>query len=485
MRYPFLLFICWLAGLLSISAAQRSSSWENSVVSLEASRRSYDYLQPWARRQETVTKSGVVIGPRQILTTADYLHDITLVRVQKNGRGPWYSAKLAWIDYHANLALVTSADSNLWSHLKPASWLPKPMSRGQVELVRWRNGRLESFQGDIQQWAVKKGKLTWVDYLQMEVSSEINAAGWAEAVVVDNKLVGITSSHADNRCTVLPAPFVRPILQAQNQNRFPGLGYFDFVWQKIENPDILAYLKLTGAPRGVVVVDGGLKLGHASPIQPMDLIVKIDGLDIDNEGDYQDPDYGKLSIENIASGRLWANRSVPIQVWRSGELKEVAYTIPKVDYADELVPLAHYDQEPEYLIAGGLVFQPLTEPYLRSWGSDWRRKAPFRLVYYTLEKPSVEKPSRVLLSTVLPDRTTIGYQDHRFLVIERVNNRPISRLNDLAEALKSPVGGFQVIEFAPGESVGKLVLNASRLEDATARVLQHFGIQKDRHLSSP
>jgi hypothetical protein len=470
---------------MPLCAAQRSSPWANSVVSLEASRKSYDYLQPWARRQETMVKSGIVIGPHQILTTADYLHDTTLIRVQKHGRGPWYAATLSWIDYHVNLALVTSAEANLWTGLKPATWIQNPVPRGQVELVRWRNGRLESFQGEIQQWLVKKGKLTWAEYFQMEVSSEINAAGWAEAVVTGNKLVGITSSHADNRCTVLPSALVRPILQAQNQNQFPGLGYFDFVWQKVENPDTLAYLKLPGSPRGVVVVDGGLKLGQNSPIQSMDLILKIDGFDIDNEGDYLDPDYGKLSLENIASGRLWAHRSVTIQLWRSGELKEVAYNIPKVEYADELVPLAHYDREPEYLIAGGLVFQPLTEPYLRSWGSDWRRKAPFRLVYYTQEKPSLEKPSRIVLSMVLPDRITMGYQDYRFLVLERVNNRPIRHLNELAEALKTPLNGFQVIEFAPGESIGKLVLDDAQLAGATERILQHFGIQKDRHISLP
>jgi hypothetical protein len=46
--------------------------------------------------------------------------------------------------------------------------------------------------------------------------------------------------------------------------------------------------------------------------------------------------------------------------------------------------------------------------------------------------------------------------------------------------LKEPRDGFHIIEFARGDSPGKIVLDAGDLAGATARVLQRYGINQDR-----
>jgi hypothetical protein len=472
-----------LAWPRDLGAEARRSSWEKSVVSIEVSRKQYDYLQPWSRRLETVFKSGLVVGPQQILTTADHLHDTTLIRIQKDGRGTWYQGRLTWIDYHANLALVSSSETNLWQGLRAVTFVEPAPTRGTVQVVRWRNGRLEESKGEVNRLIVKHGKLTQMEHLHLQVNSEMTGGGWAELVASGNRVAGLGCSQEGNDLTVLPSSFIQPILKAHNAGRFPGLGYFDFIWQKAENPATLAYLKLPGPPRGVIVIDPGQKLGHISPIQAKDILLQIDGFDLDNEGDYRDPDYGKLSLENLAASRKWSGDRVRIKLWRDGMLKEVDYQLPKAAY-DTLIPQAVFDQEPEYLIAGGLVIQPLIEPYLLSWGTDWRRRGRFRLVYYTQEKATPERPARVVLSTVLPDRFNIGYQDYRFMVIDRVNGRVVNRLSEVATALESPQGNFHIIDFAPGEPVQKTVLAAAEMPDATARILQVFAIQRDRCIAA-
>ena len=62
--------------------------------------------------------------------------------------------------------------------------------------------------------------------------------------------------------------------------------------------------------------------------------------------------------------------------FRDGKEMDVTYRLPKYDYADGLVPHATYDKQPEYLVVGGLVFQPLTDSYLQSWGNEWKRRSP-------------------------------------------------------------------------------------------------------------
>jgi len=67
------------------------SPWEHSLVTVEVNHTVHDFLQPWSKRTEEHRKTGVVVGPHQVLTTADHFWNRNLVRVQKGGRGQWWN----------------------------------------------------------------------------------------------------------------------------------------------------------------------------------------------------------------------------------------------------------------------------------------------------------------------------------------------------------------------------------------------------------
>ena len=459
--------------------------WERAVVTIEVTRKQYDYLQPWSRRVDQVQKIGTIISDREILTTADYFSSHTLVRLQK-GRGRWFEGQVSWIDYHANLAIVTCKEDRFWEGTKKAE-LPKlTPRRGVAQVVRWRNGILEFRNVDINRLVAKRGKLTFMDTLQLELDSDMQGIGWAEAVVQDDKLIAIASSKDDQTITAIPSPFILTCLEDREKAPYQGLGYFSFVWQTAENPDTLAYLGQEGEPRGVIIIEVQTNR-VASPMRPRDIILEIDGFKIDVQGDYNDPDYGNLLLENLASRTKRAGDTVKIKIVRDGKEQMVDYVLPKADYTVEIVPLNVFDQEPEYLIIGGLLFQPLTVPYpyLQSWGADWNRKAPFRLSYATREDATPEKPSYVILSLVLPDPYNIGYQEVRYLIVDKFNGKNINTLHDLIVAKETAADGFHVIEFREGDSLRRIVLDAGQTEGATQRVLERYGIEKDRFLVAP
>ena len=139
------------------------------------------------------------------------------------------------------------------------------------------------------------------------------------------------------------------------------------------------------------------------------MIEQIDGFDIDAEGNYHDPQYKKLCLENLSSRGKWAGADCKFKIWRDGKEMDIVYKLPKAAYSDELVPQQSFDESPQYVLAGGFVFVPLTEAYLRSWGPSWRQRAPFRLAYYEMDKVTPERPQRVVLSQVLPSEANIGY----------------------------------------------------------------------------
>ena len=167
-------------------------------------------------------------------------------------------------------------------------------------------------------------------------------------------------------------------------------------------------------------------------------------------------------------------------VWRDGKTSTIALPLPRASYADALVPDRDFDRRPEYAVAGGLVFQPLTTDYLRSWGAEWRKSAPFRLRYYIQQSPSSDRRHLVMLSQVLPDPFNLGYRDFAFRIVDRINGQPVASLRDLEAALQSPREGFHIIDVLPERGPTRLVLDSAGLDEATERVLRKYGLPAAR-----
>jgi len=460
-------------GAVRSSAARR---WESRVVTLEVSSKQYNFMQPWWRGTQTVLKPGVVLKDKTVLTTAFGLANRTVVRAQSGGRGRWFEAQVSWMDPAANLALITVEDLEFWRGHKAVTFARSIPDDGDLQIVRWRGGSLEVRQAEFNRFTVSNPTGGDAAHVVFEVNSEIDGTGWGEPLVASGRLVGLVFAAQGNLCQVLTTPFIRSILDAQTEGNYRGLGYFDFTWQQTANPATLRYLGLSESSEGVVIIDVPKHSPTAEVLKPRDVILEVDGFPIDNEGDYEDPLYGHLMLEALSTRRRWVGDGIPLKIWRDGAPMTVEYTLPPIRLSARLVAEAPADQPPEYLIVGGLILQPLTRNYLRSWGGAWERSAPFRLAYFRTEEPTPERPAIVVLSSVLPDTINLGYQDVQQLVLKKVNGDSVSDLKEVQAALEHPRDGFHLFEFLAGESVQRVVLDAAQVDPATARILQRYGI---------
>ena len=461
-----------------------SFAWENSIIHIEVTSKEYSYVQPWARSEKKVLKTGVVIANHQIITTADGVADQTLIRLQKQGGGLFSLGRVVWIDYQANLAALTTDEPEFWTGLQAAQLSDPTPIDGSSHILRWDEDHLDVRSGDIERMLVNNSALSFVSVPELKIDTTISGAGYGEAAVEGNRLIGLVCQQEGDAVFAIPSSFISSILKAREAKTYTGLGYFDFTWDPVQNPLDLQYLKLPGPARGVIVKETGLKPGVVSLVKPRDVILQIDGFDIDAQGNYQDPQYDKMLLENLSSRNKWAGMNCKLKIWRDGKEQEITYQLPKAEYTDELVPSQTYDQVPQYVLAGGFVFVPLTEDYLRSWDPDWRQHAPFRLSYYEMGKVTPERPQRVVLAEVLPDEVNLGYEGLRNAVVSTINGMPIKDISDVATALKSPLDGFDVFVFEPGESVHEAVLDASALDEANQKIMTLFHIPTDQVLTS-
>jgi len=474
----------------SDSASSGNFAWENAIIHIEVTSKAYNYIQPWERSERKVYKSGVVVEGHQIITTADGVADYTVIRLKKQGDGGFSFGRVLWIDYQANLAAITTNDAlnmgqpDFWAGLQPAKLAdPVPIS-GPVRILCWNDDSLENRQGDIERLTVENSVLSFVSVPALKIDSTINGVGFGEAITAGDKLIGLACGQGGDGITAIPTSFIAPILKAQEAKSYTGLGYFDFTWDQVDNPLCLDYLKLPGPARGVIVKETGLKPGTVSLVHPRDVILQIDGFDIDAEGNYHDPQYKKLCLENLSSRGKWAGKECKMKIWRDGKEMDLVYKLPKAAYGDELLPEQSFDQDPEYVLAGGFVFVPLTEAYLRSWGPAWRQQAPFRLAYYDMGKVTADRPQRVVLTQVLPFPANIGYESLRNVVIDEVNGLKIKQISDVMTALKSPINGFDIFKFDVGESAQEAVLDASQIDDANEQIMARYNIPADHVINA-
>jgi len=471
--------------LSSLGADNRQVAWQDSIVRFDVTRNDHNFRVPWDKRAQTVSKLGAVIDGNEVLTTALGLANHTLVRLQKGGRGRWYDGEVKWVDYQANLAVVGVGDQTFWSGLVPVQFGGADQLRDNLQVVRWRAGNIERRAAEFSRFTVADANFNQAPRIELKASSEIEGAGRGELMVSGGKAVGLVASKSGSTCSVIPGPFITAALKLRAEGDYKGLGYFDFIWQPASNPATTEYFKLDGPARGVLVIKPSTRPGAKSPLKLHDIILEVDGFPVDIQGDYLDPDYGHVIMEYLACRNKWAGDTVKFKIWRDGKTEEIDYPLPKADFSANLVTDRPDDTEPTYLVVGGLVFVPLSAEYLSSWGKDWQRNAPFRLVFYNNQKPETTQRSLVVLSLVLPDFYNIGYQERNAqnLVLDKANGHLIDTLESLANALQSPGDGFHVFEFKKGSSLQKIILDAETLEEANQRIAKRYRIPRMRKLN--
>ena len=465
------------AGLVPLSGAFDAA---RSLVEIEITKQSYDYNLPWVVRNQQISKNGVLIDGRQILTTADGLSNQYLCRVKKGGVSRQYIAKVKWVDYHANVAVLSIDTEDFFAGMQSVPLANTIPQSGPLQVYRWRLGRIEERAAEIIRLRSGESKMSYVKYLTLSVSSEIESAGWSEIVCDEHGLIGLTASASSGKLEVLPAAFISNVLAQRKNDTAAGLGYFDFTYMFGKNPALLLSKGLQKSDVGVIVTQINPRDQEDYSLKVGDIILAIDDYYIDSEGKYLDPVYGRLSMSILATHMYNAGEVLPLLVWRDNEEIVINYTLPKANFRDSFIPEQRYDAAPEYLIAGGLVFQPVNGPLLDALGSNM----PMLLDYYRCQKSVQKRDGLVVLSKVLPDDYNLGYERLSLQIVDTVNGHTIDNLYSLQSALKNPIDGFHRIQFLREENLRHIVLDAATIQAATERVLDHYQIPTAKVISN-
>ena len=433
----------------------------DSLVKVNATSQSFSPHIPWQKQQPGARRGlGVVLQGRRILVTGQMVADATYIELELPESGQKLPAKVVAVDYEANVALLVASAipakaEEFFSSLKPMA--VDTSARIGDALSIWQTGRV----GDLIVTPMRISKVMTQPYV-VETSTFLvyeatgiirsEANSFTLPVVKNGKLAGLLLRYDSKNqvATLLPAPIIEHFLKDEADGKYEGFPSLGIEIQQTLDEQFREYLGIKNGTKGAFV-SGVSKDASAEKIgvKKGDIILSINGFTVDSRGDYQDPQFGALSISHIVRGRSFVGDNVVVKVLRDGKEESLNGNLLRKQPSDYLVPPYIFDRGPNYVMMGGLLFQELSQPYLNAFGGDRQSGPVLRLSHIAEHPEEYEKEGRkklVFLSAVLPTPSVQGYERLGGQVVNKVNGQAIKDLSDLAAAFTKPVDGIHTVE---------------------------------------
>ena len=471
------------------SAAVETSAPTGSVqvVDILVTCQNCDEHMPWRLSRPQFRQGyGVVVGPGRVLTTEELVRQATLVELRQPGCAAKFAAVIRQSDPQLATALLEVQDAAFLRELQPVALATNVARGAQTRIVQYDDSGLrQEGAGRIVEIGVESLPSAPAAVLTFRVLSDLRVQNPGAPVYCGSQLAGIMMRYDAQHQTgfVLPAPVLARFLQAAAAPVYLPPPSGGFGWMPLVDDAKRRYLGLAKETDGVQVVEVLTNATVTGVLQPNDVLLRWDGFAIDDQGFYQDPEYGRMRLSHAIEGRRRVGERVPVEFVRQGVRQQAVVTLRPHNDADALVPENTVGLPPDYLVEDGFIIRELTGRYLHA-GGHGVSSGNLRLSHIYLSR--AEQPDRmddhvVILAGVLPDPVNVGYQELRDEIVTSVNDEPVRNLHDVFRIMDRDKG-IQRLAFQ-GRGID-VVLDTAQREAVNARVAHAYRIPELRRVSA-
>jgi len=464
----------------AVAAAQAKMA---PVVRVNATDQAWDFFHPWTKRPPYSRRGlGAVLRGGKVLVTAELIANSNYLELERAESGEKVPATVEAVDYEADLALIKPQDETFLKGITPLELTNAAVGD---HLAVWQlesTGALLSTDALLTTIQVSRYPEVDVALLSYNLTTSLQyrEGSFTLPIVKGGKLAGILLRY-DNRtqnADAIPLAVIEHFLDDAAARSYGGFPKAGLLYAPARDPQLRRYANISP------MVSGGVYITHVeresaaeeAGIKVGDVLLEIAGKVVDQDGNYNDPQYGKLALINVISLQK-AGSKVPFKLLRDGKELDLDVTLRHKPLESYVIAPYVIDQAPSFYVLGGLVFQELSRQYLKEWGGDWPKKAPERLVYYDRYQSDLFHGGRkhlVILSQVLPTADTIGYEELSGLIVTKINDVPLESFADVPKALEHPVNGFHKIEFEGNPNV--IYLDAQQVSDHSGDLKKAYGL---------
>ncbi len=386
------------------------------------------------------------------------------------------------MDYHSNLALLEFTEDVSRIELTPINFAER-FPRGRELKSYWLSAQTEvqTGSGKLDRADVQNSSTSFVNVLNYIASGTSGSLARGKLFAVGEEPIGIAcwADSTTQETGIIPAEKINPFLADVYDGSYDGFAVAGFNKQKLLDPALRRYLELPEHNDNGVYISQVYNLGTgAGELGEGDVLLSVNGYDINSYGNYEHPEYGPLSMDHIMSSQPVGTVG-DFRVWRDGGEVSLDVEFKNFNAESMLVSYFEYDKRPEYVVVGGCIFQKLTREYLKLWGENWPGTVPPHLYYYYANEsfnPDEQRRDIIILSYVLPARLNLGYHHLGRIVVDKFNGRKISRLGDILDAMDDNESDYHIVEFE--QSNPKLVLDKESVEASNMEIAGRYGISE-------
>lgn len=463
--------------LAAVTSAQEdlAPKLRAALVKIQVTTQSWDTTEPWKKRPvRSNAGRGVVIEPGVVLTLANLVNDQQMIEVSRAGAARLYPARLKHVDAARGLALIEITDEKLRAELKPLP-LGEPVKLDD-EFDIWGLNQDNLLQRASARVVAANAMST---RLMLKVNTTASESGNGQVALKDGKIVGLlTGSIRRQEGTILAVETIRAYLDDFKDGKYDGCPGPSFWFQTLLRDDLRKYYGLSDEQHGIALTRIMPGRSGDGVLKDDDVLLSVDGHDVDDEGKYIDPVHGRLSVGYLLRGQRCAGDKIKATVWRDGKEVPVEFTLKSFPASEMRVPDKPAGDRPQFLVEGGLVILELTGKVGigRSTGGVILRRYRERATW----DPPSDRRRIVYVDKVLQDPSNKGLEDIRHAVIETVNGQPIHEIADVEKALEKPQGDFHVFHFEGVET--DFVIPVAKRDAINQRIAKTYKVTRTRYL---
>ncbi len=457
------------------------------IVNIECNSLEVDYKTPWNPATPSGgSGTGFLIAPNLFLTNAHVVSDASRLAIKKVGDPTPYRAKVKHIAHDCDLALLELVKpSKAFEKTEPLAISTEvPKLDTTVKVVGFPIGgeRISVTRGIVSRVDFQSYSHSGADqHLAIQIDAAVNPGNSGGPVLQDNKVVGVafqgySGDVAQNTSYMIPVPVIKRFLKDVEDGRYDryvdlSIGHFE-----LTNPAQRRALELKeGEDNGVLVsfVDSSGSCGGVLKVG--DVILEIEGHKVESNGSI-DLDGEQVEMAEVVE-RMFAGDKLKLKLWRAA--KELDVEISLKSSPHYLMQANQYEQQPQYIVFAGLVFQPLNSPLMEAITPNVRTR--YFYTYFTTDELYLERPQPVVLTNVLPDEINSYFREFGGSMVDEINGVKITTLKDVPPALAKELPGDHVVIKLLGEG-RPVVIEKNKIESAQKRILQKYNIPSPAHV---
>lgn len=474
-----------VVALLMIAAAGASADrsperLKSAVVKIHTTSAAPDFFTPWRLLNANQSSgSGAVIKGNRILTNAHVVADARYIQAQKHDDPKKYLARVEFVSHAADLAILVVDDPQFFKGLKPLAMgkLPEPLQEVSVYGYPMGGSSLSITQGIMSRVEHQFYAHAGSHLLAGQIDAAINPGNSGGPVIVNNKIVGVvmqanSGGRAENLGYFVPPSVIEHVLQDAADGVNHGFVELGFRSQNLESPAMKSASGIADSQSGILVAKVFPGSAADGKLQPGDVITRIDGFDIADDRSIEFRRHQRTNFK-YAIDQYHVGEMVKVHYVRQGKKSTVEIKAEASERSFNLVRAQTFDQSPEYLIYGGVVFVPLNMNLIKRWGRDWQNKAPVEFLNARNLWSSNDKQELVVALKVLAADVNLGYHDWSNWIIDSINDTPIRNFKQFSQLLNQHRGDY--VKFSD-DSGYRMVIDHAEAAASEADILQLYRI---------